>query len=372
MPPTVFMTTDTIGGVWQYSIDVSSGLAARGLQIMLAVCGPPASAAQRHIAEAAGVHLIDTGLPLDWTAHDRTDIIAAAQALAALARSSEADLIHLNSPALAGCAAFHAPVVAIQHSCVATWWAAVHSGELPPDLAWRAALVSQGLRAANAVIAPTNAFAAVTKEIYGLSRLPEVIPNGRSMAAVRNTRPQEEEDAAFAFTAGRLWDEGKNVAILDEAAGLTALPVLAAGSRKSPQGSEAHFENLLCLGTITEAEIADILARKPIYVSSAIYEPFGLAVLEAAQAGCPLILSDIPTFQELWQDAAIFIAPRDAKAFAAALAALASDPHRRMELGRRAKERAARYSHKAMIERICAIYASLMPASALDRRERVA
>jgi hypothetical protein len=38
-------------------------------------------------------------------------------------------------------------------------------------------------------------------------------------------------------------------------------------------------------------------------------EPFGLAVLEAAQAGCPLVLSDLPGFRELWDGAALFRRP---------------------------------------------------------------
>ena len=51
-------------------------------------------------------------------------------------------------------------------------------------------------------------------------------------------------------------------------------------------------------------------ARCPIFVSAARYEPFGLAVLEAAQAGCALVLSDIPTFRELWDGAALFVPRR--------------------------------------------------------------
>ena len=36
-------------------------------------------------------------------------------------------------------------------------------------------------------------------------------------------------------------------------------------------------------------------------------------MLEAASAGCPLILGDIPTFRELWDGAAVFVAPDDAR-----------------------------------------------------------
>ena len=57
-----------------------------------------------------------------------------------------------------------------------------------------------------------------------------------------------------------------------------------------------------------------MMARTAVFVSPALYEPFGLAVLEAAQAGCALVLSDIPTFRELWDGVALFVAPVIARA----------------------------------------------------------
>ena len=54
------------------------------------------------------------------------------------------------------------------------------------------------------------------------------------------------------------------------------------------------------------------MARAAIFVSSSVYEPFGLAVLEAAGSGAALVLSDIPTFRELWDEAALFAPPGDA------------------------------------------------------------
>jgi glycosyltransferase involved in cell wall biosynthesis len=44
-------------------------------------------------------------------------------------------------------------------------------------------------------------------------------------------------------------------------------------------------------------------------VAPSLYEPFGLAVAEAARAARPLVLSDIPTFRELWGDAALTSRP---------------------------------------------------------------
>jgi glycosyltransferase involved in cell wall biosynthesis len=61
---------------------------------------------------------------------------------------------------------------------------------------------------------------------------------------------------------------------------------------------------------LSAREVAERLAERPVFVSASRYEPFGLAVLEAARAGCALLLSDIPTFRELWAGAAAFVRPR--------------------------------------------------------------
>ena len=74
--------------------------------------------------------------------------------------------------------------------------------------------------------------------------------------------------------------------------------------------SASALAHLQPLGELDERTLAGCLSARPVFVSAARYEPFGLAVLEAAQAGCPLVLSDIPTFRELWDGAALFVDPR--------------------------------------------------------------
>src|SRR5690606_7562193 len=98
----------------------------------------------------------------------------------------------------------------------------------------------------------------------------------------------------------------------------------------------------------------------PVFVSAATFEPFGLAVLEAAAAGCALVLSDIPTFRELWDGAAQFADPRDPAAFAAAIEALIEDPERRTALGEAAAARAARFTPAATATAMAGIYGELL------------
>ena len=110
--------------------------------------------------------------------------------------------------------------------------------------------------------------------------------------------------------------------------------------------------------------LAARLVQRPTFVSPTLIDPFGLALLEAAQAGCPLVLSDIATFRELWDGVAQFFPPRDDVRLAEDLLELASDPDRRRRLGETARARAARYTTQAMTEATLRLYAILSPAFA--------
>jgi glycosyltransferase involved in cell wall biosynthesis len=354
----VLITADAVGGVWQYSTELAAGLSRLGISTMLAVMGPSPSEKQRAAAAAIpDLELIDTGLALDWLAEDGASLRRAAEAIRDLAHEHECDVVQLNTPALAAETDFGVPVIAVQHSCVATWWEAVHGTDLPQDFAWRTELNRIGLHAADAVVTPTAAFGEMVRSRYALASPPRTVHNGRSPIDVPAVAPHD-----FVFTAGRLWDEGKNLATLDAAAAAIPVPVRAAGPLSGPNGAEVMFEHLHCLGALEEEELARWLAARPVFVSAALYEPFGLAVLEAASAGCPLILSDIPTFRELWHDVAIFVAPRDEAGFTRAIATLVGDDFERAVLGRAARERAARFTPDAMAAQMASLYRGLLPA----------
>ena len=47
------------------------------------------------------------------------------------------------------------------------------------------------------------------------------------------------------------------------------------------------------LGVLAPAELRRKLERAAIFAAPALYEPFGLGILEAAAAGCALVLGDI-------------------------------------------------------------------------------
>jgi glycosyltransferase involved in cell wall biosynthesis len=351
------MTTDAVGGVWTYACDLAAAMAPLGVATTLAVLGPPPDRAQRKQAEALRLDLVQLGAALDWMAGSETELRRAGEVVAALAAKWGAELIHLNSPALA-VVRMPCPVLGLCHSCLATWWDAVRGGPMPADFAWRSALLAQGYAGCDLLVAPSRAFATATARGHALRQLPTVVHNGRAKAM------RARDMAPFVFTAGRLWDEGKDVATLDRAAARLDLPLLAAGPLVGPNGAGVALAHVRALGTLDEAALRGWLARGPIFVSAARYEPFGLAVLEAAQAGCALVLSDIPTFRELWEGAALFVPPGDDAGFAAAIGALSRDGEQRRRFRVAALHRSRRYGIEAMARRMVAIHARVRGMSA--------
>lgn len=367
----ILMTVDAVGGVWRYAVDLAGTLAEAGIETVLAVLGPPPSDAQRaEVAALRRVTLIDTGEPLDWLTDDAVAVRHAAATVAGLATRHRADLIHVNQPALAAGLTDDLPVVAVAHGCVSTWWEAARPGTpLDPGFAWHRALVAEGLRRAACVVAPSESYSRTVARHYGLSTQPIAVHNGRNPASVM-TAPMRH----IAFTAGRLWDEVKRTPLLDAAAGRLAVPLYAAGATRAPHGASVPVEHLRLLGELTPDGIAAMLAAQPVFVSAASFEPFGLAVLEAAQAGCPLILSDIDTFRELWDGAARFVAGDDPAAWTDAIADVMGDDAERTRLADAAHTRGTHCTVGATADAMRAIYADALAAGAspANTKERVA
>ena len=358
----IMLTADAVGGVWRYSLDLARGMLAAGAEPILVLLGPAPSVAQAaELRDIDGLQVIPTGLPLDWTAGSPEELRAAAAALAGLAGRLRVEGVHLHTPALAAQAPWSVPTVAVAHSCVATWWRAVRGGALPPDLAWRAEFVAHGLAEADAVVAPTHAFAAMLEAHYRPGRPIAVIHNGRDGLALPDIARTHG-----VLTAGRLWDEAKNVALLDTVAPSLDCPVMAAGALRGPGTSPgiegAGFAHLDAPGPLTELALAREMAARTVYCAPARYEPFGLAVLEAAQSGMALALADIPTFRELWDGAALFFHPDDSAGLRDVLARLLAEPG---PMADQARLRAADYP----VDRMVAATLALHRPARMARRE---
>src|SRR5690606_16794858 len=196
------------------------------------------------------------------------------------------------------------------------------------------------LRGADLVVAPTAAMLAALESEYGPILHTSVIPNGRD----RVCRSAAAAKQPYVFTAGRLWDEAKNISALDAAAPLISWPAYAAGDVAAPDGGAIQFSALECLGRLSPELMEYWLEAASIYVHPARYEPFGLVPLEAAECGCALVLGDIPSLREIWADAACFVSPDDPAEFAAAVNRLIDEPQLRNSYAEQARSRAASFT----------------------------
>lgn len=349
-PLTLLMTVDAVGGVWRYATDACRELAARGVDATLVGMGPPPSDGQCAEASAASIRMEWLEHDLDWMAEGPDGLRRAGEALHTVVRARRPDVVHLNSPALVPFVGTGTRRIAAAHSCLATWWSAVKDEPLPADRRWHREATAMGLRSADAALAPSQAFAAALEAEYGPLPGLRVIRNATHPIAARPKVPA-------VLAAGRWWDEGKNLATLDGAAVGLPWPVHVAGPLAGPGCSAPPPRSAEWLGDLPHAELCGRMARAPIFVSLSLYEPFGLAVLEAATAEAALVLADIPTFRELWGAAALFVDPRDPADVADVLNELIASQRLRARLGRRAAARARDYGLGRQADELLALYA---------------
>jgi glycogen(starch) synthase len=352
----VLMTADTMGGVWTYAMDMARGLARYDVEIALATMGRSLSPHQvKEAAELSNVSLYDSTYKLEWMPDPWQDVERAGQWLLALERDFRPDVIHLNGYAH-GSLPWRAPQVVTGHSCVLSWWQAVKR-EPAPGRQWAGyrAAVSRGLRAARLVIAPTRAMLAELQRHYGPLDSAVVISNGRSSQLYRPARKEP-----VILSAGRLWDEAKNIGALRAACRTIEWPVAVAGDTTHPEGFTRDFGNLRMLGILSCAELADWYSRAAVYCAPARYEPFGLSVLEAALSGCALVLGDIPSLRENWDGAAVFVPPDDTAELESQLRTVILDAGHRARLAQRALLRAQSFSLERSAESYLAAYSTVM------------
>lgn len=354
------MTTDTLGGVWTYSLTLARELLARRHDVVLVSCGRPLSAAQHdEIRALAGLRHVETTLRCEWMPDPWDDVAELGRLLGEIESDFEPDVVHLNDYSNASLP-WRAPVVVVAHSCVLSWMEAVRGR--PAGSEWSAyrERVGAGLAAADLVVAPTHWMLDRLHALYGTVGRCTVIANG--IAEV--DRPRAGSKGRWVLSAGRLWDEAKNVSMLAEVALSLAWPVVVAGERRmphAPAGGEVYAPGLHLLGALSRERLRGCYASTPIYALPALYEPFGLTVLEAASAGCALVVSDLASLRETWRSAAEYVPPGDVRAWTRALAALIADGERRGRLAAAAVARARELTSARMAERYLEAYRSLPP-----------
>jgi glycosyltransferase involved in cell wall biosynthesis len=353
------MTTDSIGGVWNYSLELCGALSGPGVRVALAVLGGPPSHAQRQqVSRLSNVTVYESSFRLEWMPDPWEDLARAGEWLTSLEKMTGADLVHLNHLVHADLP-WRSPVLTVAHSCVLSWWAAVwgRSGSIAPGPEWTLyrSRVARSLQEAACVVAPTEAALSELEQLYGPFRRSLVVFNARDRRQF--TAGHKER---LVLSAGRLWDRAKNVEALASVAPRIAAPVFLAGQAQSPDGNTATFSNVTLLGSLDSLTLASWYSRAAIYALPARYEPFGLTVLEAAMSGCALVLGDIASLREIWGPAARYVHPEDHDSLRDTLNELIANDSLRKRSAARAMARARQFTPARQAQRYKALYQELL------------
>jgi glycosyltransferase involved in cell wall biosynthesis len=113
-------------------------------------------------------------------------------------------------------------------------------------------------------------------------------------------------------------------------------------------------DRLHLLGEITPRQMAEFLAALDVFVFPTQAETFGLAAVEAANAGVPSVVTDLPVLREVLsfegKPTALFVDASDHTKLSAAVSKLLTDQRLSDELRHNAKGLKLRYSVDAMVE----------------------
>ena len=348
----VLMTTDTVGGVWTFTCDLTEELLRRGHAVHLVSFGRLPSSDQAGWQEAMrGGHphlfgFTNSDLPLEWMQeNDRVFPEGEALLQDVILRAAEPDVL-LSNQFCFGALTGSLPRVVVAHSDVLSWARACkpEAASSSPWLNRYTAMVQRGLLQADTVVAPTRWMLKALTPSFFLPHGGTVIPNGRQLKPAKAASSRRLQ----AVTAGRLWDEAKGLDLLVNVD--LPVPVLLAGEVSSGANAEPvpKRENLRLLGQLSQEDLQAVFRESAVYLCTSRYEPFGLAPLEAAQCGCAVVARDLPSLREVWDDAALYFS--DADELKMQVRHLVDDPAALAEAQRCAQSRAERYTVSRMTD----------------------
>jgi L-malate glycosyltransferase len=183
----------------------------------------------------------------------------------------------------------------------------------------------------------TQITGAAARKLFGLPG------DGIMLGSAARLHPLKQLDMAIRILADRpCW----NLALAGQGPDEARLRQLAAELGVSDR---VHF-----VGEIAPERVGTFLATLDLFVFPSRAETFGLAAVEAAHAGIPVVSNDLPVLREVLsyqgEPAAVFVDASDSALLAAAVAGVLEDSALSQQLRRNAKGLTLRYSVEAMVD----------------------
>jgi len=278
------------------------------------------------------------------------------------------DLVHVHEPIVPG-PGRHAlrfvrvPVVATFHANA--------ERELPLQRMLRA-VVSAGFSRIDFGIAVSRSAKAFSRTVY--RGRTAVIPNGvdltRFAGGAADPRPHAPLRVLF---VGRFAEPRKGFTVLLDAIALlraqrrdVEVEVVGDGSAER-FAARAERLSVRFRGRVSDEELARAYRRADVFCAPSLGgESFGMVLVEAMAAGCPVVASDLPGYAEAARGAALLTPRGEPGALAVAIWRAGQDAELRARLETRGRARANALCWSRVAARVLHIYGSALRAGALE------
>jgi glycogen synthase len=368
----ILLTADTMSGSWTYARELVTGLVTRGVRVTLVTFGEiPLPDQTSWMDRLHGLEYRPTAFRLEWMDEAPQDLHESSEFLSNVVREVRPDLLQLHQ-FCHGDLPVNVPRVVMAHGDLISWTEAVQGCSPRPTrwLKWYRDTVIRGIAAADAVVAPSACLLNTLISTYTRPRRATIIYPGRNPIFFN---PYISKDDSV-LSVGRLVDAGKQVFLLTQHT--HPFPVCIVGAEQTvpmpriPIRADVKVSTsqatLAIRGPQTESQLRALYSRAAVYAATARYEPLGMASLDAAFSRCAIVANDIPSFREVWGDAALYFRTNDGGSLATILAKLDSDRPLRHAYADRAFARAReRFTAKRMIDDYLELYRSLIRANSL-------
>jgi glycosyltransferase involved in cell wall biosynthesis len=363
----VLVTGDTLSGSWTYTRELVTGLVTRGVRVTLVSFGEiPLPEQISWMDHLHGLEYRPTAFRLEWMQEAEDDLPESSAFLVSLVRELRPDVLHFNQFCYGNLPVNVPRVVTAQGDLITRAYAVRDiAPHMDTSLRWYRRTALAGLAGADAVVAPSAWMLENISACYSRPKRGEVIYPGRNPIFFN---PYVSKDDCV-LSVGRLVDAGKQVFLLTQQP--HSLPVCIVGAEQTVPAPRIPIRadvkvateqtSVAIRGPQTDAQLRVLYSKAAIYAATSRYDPLGMTALEAAFSRCAIVANDIPSFREVWGDAALYFYTNDAVSLAENIRRLNEDRPLRRTYAELAYNRAReRFTTKRMIDRYLEVYRSLL------------